>query len=218
MPQFHSFCRSTKLVILLLTILITHCDQVSSHSFQLITDNSTAETKNHEDGGDSGLIVSGKHLHYSLGVQILISIFLGVAYFDFIFQTVLLFYVFFQLSKTLKGKKENIFFAGLGITVFTLLRCTFILFFILPIPWDWAPNLSSLFADIFIYINVVLFVFFFGFSSLTCAYYMIFVGTTGKRMEESVIDPKTGVEPMVVILMPIYNEEPDALFRAVNKK
>jgi hypothetical protein len=160
-----------------------------------------------EDGDDPVLIIDGhQDLSSSLGVQIVVSFFLLVAYFDFIFQTILFLYVFLRLIVS-SSKLSEFLFALVGISVYLLLRATFIPFLIRPIPWGWSPTVPAILVEIPLYINMSMFVIFYSIAALACLYYVFFVGVTGKKLPGSIIDLKTGLEPMVVVLMPIYNEE-----------
>src|SRR5687768_14920241 len=106
------FCLKVLLLFGLSNSIVVHGINLDNLSSQ---DKENFIPRNHEK--DPVLIVSGDHLKESLWVQITISVFLVLACADFIFETCLFLYVFFQLCLNIRTKRE-IAFSILGLFVF----------------------------------------------------------------------------------------------------
>lgn len=160
------------------------------------------------------LIFNGTTFQNDLPSQVIVPILLGITIFGFTIQTLMMVYVFVSVlfsSKTTLDILCTLFGTALLLTV----RATTVPIIFQTIPFEWAPTFPINLIHICTYVNLAFVTLFSGVSMLACSWFILFVGVTGRKISGTVKDAKSGIEPMVIILMPIYNEEPDALFRAV---
>ncbi|KAG4065934.1 hypothetical protein HA402_008930 [Bradysia odoriphaga] len=160
------------------------------------------------------VILNGTTFQDDLPSQIIVSILLGITVFDFTIQTLMILYVLLNVLFSSKTAL-NIVCTLFGTALLLTLRATTVPIIFQTIPFGWAPKFPTDLIHICTYVNLALVTLFTGISILSCSWFILFVGVTGRKTRGIIKDTKSGIEPMVIILMPIYNEEPDALFRAV---
>ncbi|KAJ9064823.1 hypothetical protein DSO57_1026314 [Entomophthora muscae] len=139
--------------------------------------------------------------------------FLVLALVDYVIYFAIFVYVFLFVvfeSKTI----PKFLFSSVVVLTFTAIRMVFLPLILNAIPYTWAPKFPTWLMEFSFYACTISYIVFFNAPVLACLYFVIKFGFGGEKLKAG-IKNKDGEEPMVVIMMPIYNEEPVPLFRAV---
>ncbi|KAI0225368.1 hypothetical protein L0F63_002057 [Massospora cicadina] len=138
--------------------------------------------------------------------------FLSLALVDYLVYFALFVYVFLNVvleSQTLKG----LIFSSMVVLTFTAIRMVFLPLILNTIPYAFAPKFPTWLLEFSFYACTISYVVFFNAPVIACVYFVVKFGFKGEKLRAGIT--KCGEAPMVVIMMPIYNEEPVPLFRAV---
>ncbi|KAI0244242.1 hypothetical protein L0F63_006367 [Massospora cicadina] len=139
--------------------------------------------------------------------------FLTLALADYLIYSALFLYVFLFVifeSRTL----FKAFVSTSVVVIFVAIRTIFLPMILSMVPYVWVPEVPPLLMEISFYACTSSYIVFFNAPVVACLYFVIRFGFGGAKLKGGIIDG-SGKVPMVVILMPIYNEEPAPLFRAV---